>query len=267
VPGPAERILRLPAVAMSGECLGEAGPRQPLLSPASSVPSGASSTSSLPSRCAEATSQCGNSREASRTARTIRASVIRTASDLCTAKADEQPQQRAYPGPAEREPRLRDRRHQLHETPERHPPQPHHPVREQRDQRAGHRAAHRADQREKQRRLREHRLVPGRCDQLLVQPHVHPPSSCAPPDECGAEYLTPSLTDGLRGPPLLSPRAAPYGRHRTLCSARCDSTAWFASQPSTEPVQLGTLVKFPDGWEANHAVLSHLAEHRVRWQS
>ncbi|WP_165430282.1 hypothetical protein [Streptomyces sp. BK239] len=22
----------------------------------------------------------------------------------------------------------------------------------------------------------------------------------------------------------------------------------------------------PDGWEANHAVLSHLAEHRVRWR-
>jgi hypothetical protein len=23
----------------------------------------------------------------------------------------------------------------------------------------------------------------------------------------------------------------------------------------------------PDGWEANHAVLSHLAEHRVPWES
>lgn len=34
--------------------------------------------------------------------------------------------------------------------------------------------------------------------------------------------------------------------------------------PSTEPVQLGVTVKFPDGWEANHAVLAHLAEHRVR---
>ncbi|MBG0854998.1 hypothetical protein I2W78_24925 [Streptomyces spinoverrucosus] len=34
----------------------------------------------------------------------------------------------------------------------------------------------------------------------------------------------------------------------------------------TEPVQLGTLVKFPDGWEANHAVLAHLAEHRVAWR-
>jgi len=22
----------------------------------------------------------------------------------------------------------------------------------------------------------------------------------------------------------------------------------------------------PDGWEANHAVLAHLAEHRVEWQ-
>jgi hypothetical protein len=36
--------------------------------------------------------------------------------------------------------------------------------------------------------------------------------------------------------------------------------------PSTEPVQLGTLVKFPDGWEANHAVLARLAEHRVPWR-
>ncbi|MEV4785997.1 hypothetical protein [Streptomyces tuirus] len=23
----------------------------------------------------------------------------------------------------------------------------------------------------------------------------------------------------------------------------------------------------PDGWEANHAVLAHLAEHRVEWRS
>jgi hypothetical protein len=36
--------------------------------------------------------------------------------------------------------------------------------------------------------------------------------------------------------------------------------------PSTEPVQLGTLVKFPDGWEANHAVLARLREHRVSWR-
>jgi hypothetical protein len=25
-------------------------------------------------------------------------------------------------------------------------------------------------------------------------------------------------------------------------------------------------VKFPDGWEANHAVLTRLAEHRVSWR-
>jgi hypothetical protein len=35
--------------------------------------------------------------------------------------------------------------------------------------------------------------------------------------------------------------------------------------PSAEPVQLGVTVKFPDGWEANHAVLAHLAEHTVPW--
>jgi hypothetical protein len=31
-------------------------------------------------------------------------------------------------------------------------------------------------------------------------------------------------------------------------------------------VRLGVTVKFPDGWEANHAVLAHLSEHRVVWR-
>ncbi|MFE2388094.1 AAA domain-containing protein [Streptomyces althioticus] len=57
-------------------------------------------------------------------------------------------------------------------------------------------------------------------------------------------------------------------RHRHACIVVCREgvTDLLDDYPSTEPVQLGTLVKFPDGWEANHAVLSHLAEHRVRWQ-
>jgi hypothetical protein len=57
-------------------------------------------------------------------------------------------------------------------------------------------------------------------------------------------------------------------RHRHACIVVCRAgvTDLLDEHPSTEPVQLGVTVKFPDGWEANHAVLSHLAEHRVRWQ-
>ncbi|WP_436990513.1 AAA domain-containing protein [Streptomyces sp. enrichment culture] len=57
-------------------------------------------------------------------------------------------------------------------------------------------------------------------------------------------------------------------RHRHACVVICREgvTELLDEHPSTEPVQLGVTVKFPDGWEANHAVLSHLAEHRVRWR-
>ncbi|RPE43642.1 AAA domain-containing protein [Streptomyces sp. Ag109_O5-1] len=57
-------------------------------------------------------------------------------------------------------------------------------------------------------------------------------------------------------------------RHRHACIVVCRAgvTDLLDDYPSTEPVQLGTLVKFPDGWEANHAVLAHLAEHRVTWR-
>ncbi|MFE0673591.1 AAA domain-containing protein [Streptomyces sp. NPDC058867] len=57
-------------------------------------------------------------------------------------------------------------------------------------------------------------------------------------------------------------------RHRHACIVVCREgvTDLLDDYPSTEPVQLGTLVKFPDGWEANHAVLSRLSEHRVAWQ-
>ncbi|MDX3529278.1 AAA family ATPase [Streptomyces sp. ID05-39B] len=56
-------------------------------------------------------------------------------------------------------------------------------------------------------------------------------------------------------------------RHRHACVVVCRAgvTDLLDAYPSTEPVQLGTAVKFPDGWEANHAVLAHLAEHRVTW--
>ncbi|MFF7893625.1 AAA domain-containing protein [Streptomyces sp. NPDC007907] len=57
-------------------------------------------------------------------------------------------------------------------------------------------------------------------------------------------------------------------RHRHACIVVCRAgvTDLLDDYPSTEPVQLGTVVKFPDGWEANHAVLAHLAKHRVRWR-
>ncbi|MGC0377111.1 AAA domain-containing protein [Streptomyces sp. SAI-229] len=57
-------------------------------------------------------------------------------------------------------------------------------------------------------------------------------------------------------------------RHRHACIVVCREgvTDLLDDYPSTEPVQLGTLVKFPDGWEANHAVLAHLSEHRVGWR-
>ncbi|MFH8656917.1 AAA domain-containing protein [Streptomyces afghaniensis] len=57
-------------------------------------------------------------------------------------------------------------------------------------------------------------------------------------------------------------------RHRHACVVVCRAGVGdlLDDYPSTEPVQLGTVVKFPDGWEANHAVLAHLAEHRVVWR-
>ncbi|GLW45404.1 helicase [Streptomyces sp. NBRC 14336] len=57
-------------------------------------------------------------------------------------------------------------------------------------------------------------------------------------------------------------------RHRHACIMICRAgvTDLLDDYPSTEPVQLGTVVKFPDGWEANHAVLARLGEHRVAWR-
>ncbi len=53
-------------------------------------------------------------------------------------------------------------------------------------------------------------------------------------------------------------------RHACIVVARAGIADLLDEHPSTEPVQLGVTVKFPDGWEANHAVLAHLAEHRIR---
>lgn len=56
-------------------------------------------------------------------------------------------------------------------------------------------------------------------------------------------------------------------RHRHACIVVCRAGVadLLDEHPSTEPVRLGVTVKFPDGWEAHHAVLAHLAEHRVVW--
>jgi sugar phosphate isomerase/epimerase len=56
-------------------------------------------------------------------------------------------------------------------------------------------------------------------------------------------------------------------RHRHACIVVCRAgvAQLLDEHPSTEPVQLGVTVKFPDGWEAHHAVLSHLSEHRVAY--
>ncbi|MEC4015210.1 AAA domain-containing protein [Streptomyces sp. H27-D2] len=57
-------------------------------------------------------------------------------------------------------------------------------------------------------------------------------------------------------------------RHRHACVVVCRAgvAELLDEHPSTEPVQLGVTVKFPDGWEANHAVLAHLSEHMVPWR-
>ena len=54
-------------------------------------------------------------------------------------------------------------------------------------------------------------------------------------------------------------------RHRHACVVVCRAGVpeLLDAYPETEPVPLGVSVKFPDGWEAHHAVLAHLEEHRV----
>lgn len=53
-------------------------------------------------------------------------------------------------------------------------------------------------------------------------------------------------------------------RHACIVIARADITDLLDAHPSTEPVHLGVSATFPDGWEANQAILAHLANHRVR---
>ena len=53
-------------------------------------------------------------------------------------------------------------------------------------------------------------------------------------------------------------------RHACIVVARAGIPELLDAHPSAEPVHINVPAKFPDGWEANHAVLAHLAQRRVR---
>jgi hypothetical protein len=53
-------------------------------------------------------------------------------------------------------------------------------------------------------------------------------------------------------------------RHACIVVARAGIPELLDAHPSTEPVHLNVPAKFPDGWEANHAVMAHLQNVRVR---
>ena len=52
-------------------------------------------------------------------------------------------------------------------------------------------------------------------------------------------------------------------RHACIMVARAGIQELLDAHPSTEPVHLNVAVKFPDGWEAQQALLAHLEQHRV----
>ncbi|GAA2374652.1 AAA family ATPase [Dactylosporangium salmoneum] len=52
-------------------------------------------------------------------------------------------------------------------------------------------------------------------------------------------------------------------RHACIVVARAGITELLDAHPSTGRMYLNEIVKFPDGWEANQAVMSHLERHRV----
>ncbi len=52
-------------------------------------------------------------------------------------------------------------------------------------------------------------------------------------------------------------------RHACIVVARAGIADILDAHPSDEPIHLGVRAKFPDGWEANHALLAHLANHRI----
>ena len=52
-------------------------------------------------------------------------------------------------------------------------------------------------------------------------------------------------------------------RHACIVVARAGIPQLLDAHPSSEAVHLNVPAKFPDGWEANHAMLAHLAQFRV----
>ena len=52
-------------------------------------------------------------------------------------------------------------------------------------------------------------------------------------------------------------------RHACIVVARAGIADLLDTHPSTDPIHLGVSARFPDGWEANHAILAHLDNHRV----
>jgi hypothetical protein len=52
-------------------------------------------------------------------------------------------------------------------------------------------------------------------------------------------------------------------RHACIVVARAGIQELLDAHPSAEPVHLNVPVKFPDGWEANQSVLTHLQPHKV----
>lgn len=53
-------------------------------------------------------------------------------------------------------------------------------------------------------------------------------------------------------------------RHACIVVARAGIPELLDAHPATEPVHLNVPAKFPDGWAANHAVMAHLANRKVR---
>jgi hypothetical protein len=52
-------------------------------------------------------------------------------------------------------------------------------------------------------------------------------------------------------------------RHACIVVARAGIQELLDAHPSTEPVHLNVPVKFPDGWEANQSILTHLSPYKV----
>jgi hypothetical protein len=53
-------------------------------------------------------------------------------------------------------------------------------------------------------------------------------------------------------------------RHACIVVARAGIPELLDAHPSTEPVHLNVPAKFPDGWEANQAIMARLTAHRIR---